>query len=108
MKVLIFLLILACSSTPEYEELGSWLGKTPHDLNAHPYFKGLPSTIRGDIYFFEDQTRPHSAAYCASLGGCEGLPIWDCQYLFQVKENRIIEARMTGTCPDKEAKLFPN
>lgn len=108
MKFLVLTLFLACSSTaPKKERLPQWIGKTAVDLNQHPYFKGLPSTVKGNTWLFEHLTRPESAAYCASLGGCAGLPVWDCHFEFKTESNRIVEAYKYGTCPEN-GELFPN
>lgn len=103
----IFFLLLACSSvTPEDREtiLEQWKGHETKELNEHFYFKNLPrNTIKHadgrETWIYRDQSTYQSAAYCQSLGGCMGIPFYNCDTAFSIKDGIILGAEQNGACP---------
>lgn len=103
----ITLLIVACS-TPSKEErevaLESWKGHTVEELKKHSYFRDLPVNKKKhpdgtETWIYRDQTKYQSSAYCQSLGGCMGLPYYNCDNGFSIKNGVIIAYQQSGTCP---------
>lgn len=109
MKFLLVLIpwMISCSSVPKEKvtvALESWKGRKATELDKHPYFKNIPlrkfKHPEGiEDWIFRDQTRFQTAAYCDSLGGCIGMPTYNCDIAFSVKEGIILGATESGTCP---------
>lgn len=111
MKFLFFTipLLVACSSRERLEKeviaLETWKGRPVSELKTHSYFKVLRQRkIEHDEgvtdLIFRDQTRFQTSAYCDSLGGCMGLPTYNCDIAFSVKNDVILGATRNGSCPD--------
>lgn len=103
---LTLLFLIACASTDEKRKVvwESWKGKTAKKLEKHPYFKHLPvqkvkHTSGLETWVFRDQSRFQSDSYCQSIGGCLGMPIYNCDNAFSIKNNIILGYEQNGTCP---------
>lgn len=110
MKVplLVSLIVLfACSSKPTKNPAlvrEEWKGHTTKELEDHPYFKSLPLNKRKheenlETWIYRDQSHYQSSAYCQSLGGCMGMPFYNCDSAFSVKNGIILGFEQNGSCP---------
>ncbi len=112
MQSFIFLLplclLLSCSSRKSDEKKAlaweSWSGKSTDEIKAHPYFKNLPmKKVKNksgvETWILRDQTRFQTDAYCSSLGGCLGMPTYNCNNVFSIKDNVILDFEQKGSCP---------
>lgn len=110
MKTILLIMILfslfSCSSTQDQKELAreSWKGRSTKELGKHPYFKHLPiKKVKHEYgletWIFRDQSRFQSDSYCQSLGGCQGIPIYNCDNGFSIKDDVILGFEQTGSCP---------
>lgn len=107
----VFLVLLGCSHQKQEEidqkrilALESWKGHSTSELLKHHYFGHLPvKKVKHDdgleTWVFRDQTRYQSSAYCQSLGGCTGIPFYQCDNAFTVKDDLILEFKQNGSCP---------
>lgn len=111
----IFIFITGCSSTQKKEDVAraieSWNGQDASALESHDYFKTLrKQKISHDDgienWIFRDQTRFQTSAYCDSLGGCMGLPTYNCDYAFSVQNGKVIGGSRTGSCPSPKVMKF--
>lgn len=108
-SILLFfaLLLAACSTTTQEQRevaLESWKGHTVEDLKKHSYFRDLPVNKKKhpegtETWIFRDQSRYQTSAYCQSLGGCMGLPYYNCDSAFSIKDGVILAYQQNGTCP---------
>ena len=104
---LLLLLLFSCAGKSQKQKLISfenWKGHSVKELDDHPYFKHLPlkKVKHSDdfqIWIYRDQSRFQSDTYCMSLGGCVGIPIYNCDHAFSVKDGVIIGFEQNGTCP---------
>ena len=100
--------LLSCRSkspTEETHEMQKWVGKSVSVLQKHPYFKNLPTkhfNHEGEAksVLFTNQSKFQTGAYCQSLGGCIGLPVYNCQHVVKYKNDIITGIEETGTCPE--------
>jgi hypothetical protein len=111
MKLLIwpFLLIshLSCTSVKKDEKIlawEEWKGRRVSALERHPYFKNLPITKMKhengrETWLLRDQSRFQTDAYCQALGGCIGLPNYNCDNAFSVEDGIIVTFEQSGSCP---------
>lgn len=111
MKVLILPLLLltgfSCTSVNRDEKIlawEEWKGRPVAALEEHPYFKTLPvSKIKHEdgleTWVLRDQARFQTDAYCQSLGGCIGMPTYNCDNAFSVKDGLILGYEQNGSCP---------
>lgn len=112
MKALIYpialSLLFSCSSRKREEEKAEawkeWQGKSVSAIKEHAYFKHLPlKKIKNEsgieTWILKDQTRFQTDAYCSSLGGCLGMPTYNCNNVFSVKNNVILDFEQNGSCP---------
>jgi hypothetical protein len=104
--LLLLFLITSCANREKKKELilESWIGRPVEKLKSHPYFKNLPMKKiqhEGGIetWMYRDQTRFQTDAYCQSLGGCIGLPTYNCDHAFSVKDGKILGYDQNGNCP---------
>jgi hypothetical protein len=110
MKVLIFLFFLSsCSQLTKKEHLArkSWNNRSIQEISQHPYFKNLPirKTIMSDGYekwLLQEEPRYQTKSYCNSLGGCLGIPSYDCESVFIVKDEIIVSLDQRGNCPSAQ------
>ena len=102
------LVILAACSTPSPKKKvlarEKWIGLTTKDIEKHPYFKNLPvkklkNTDGVETWVYRDQTNYQSSAYCQSLGGCMGMPFYNCDNAFSIKDGTILGYDQNGSCP---------
>lgn len=106
-KYFSFFLLLSCASRSDEKRVlvwEEWKGHAVEELKTHPYFKHLP--IKKIIHpqglqtwLLRDQSRFQSDSYCQSLGGCIGMPIYNCDNAFSVKEDVIMGFEQSGSCP---------
>lgn len=97
----------ACSSrtdTEEAHELARWNGKSIKELREHSYFRNLPQKESeqqdgSKTIIFTNQTKFQTDAYCQSLGGCIGLPTYNCQHVVKYKNDIVTGIEQLGTCP---------
>ena len=107
MKFIIPLIfIAACSNVNEKRNAAwkAWEGKSTDEIKNHAYFKNLDRKKiehKNEIetWIYKDQTPIQTSAYCQSLGGCQGMPIYNCDNAFSVKDHVIIGFEQVGTCP---------
>lgn len=112
MKTLMFFFILptlllpSCAANKKKRALAweDWKGRSTSELKEHPYFKILPITKKthddgNETWLLRDQSRFQSDAYCQSLGGCIGLPTYNCDNIFSVKNDLILGFEQKGSCP---------
>lgn len=108
MIIYIFFLLITLSSCTSREKtvhaLESWKGLNVSEIDKHPYFKNL-KVIKvkheksPDTWIYKDQTPFQTGAYCQSLGGCLGMPSYNCENAFSVENDVIIDLERKGTCP---------
>ena len=104
--ITLVVIVMSCS-TSEEKRLAtweSWKGLSTSEIGKHPYFKHLKVTkIRNEkgpeTWIYKDQTPFPTSAYCGSLGGCQGRPIYNCESAFSVENEKILGLEQTGTCP---------
>jgi hypothetical protein len=109
---LLFLLplltLLSCSSIKTEKKQNAawdaWKGRPTSKLDEHPYFKHLKvKKIKNssdiETWIFRDQSRFQTDSYCISIGGCIGMPIYNCDNVFSVKDNIILGFEQKGGCP---------
>lgn len=105
--ILVFILV-SCSSRKSDEKRAlawtQWKGKSVNEIDKNPYFKNLRTTkIKNksgiETWILRDQTQYQTDAYCSSLGGCTGMPTYNCNNVFSVKDNVILDFVQDGTCP---------
>lgn len=105
---LILVLLLSCShhNGKDTSVSSQWRGKFQDELLEHPYFKNLKviktQSQQRSQWRYIDQTPFQTGAYCQSLGGCLGLPSYNCQYQFNLKGIVIEEFEMSGVCPPRK------
>lgn len=99
-------ILFSCSSTEKQKELAweSWINQSVKELDKHPYFKNLPlKKIKHDngieTWLYRDQSRFQSDSYCQSLGGCQGMPIYNCDNAFSIQDGIILGFEQNGSCP---------
>lgn len=107
--LILFLAITACSTPQKQEERRllaqeDWKGHKIEELKGHRYFKFLPvKKIPHDggieTWVYKDQSKFHTGAYCQSLGGCVGMPQYNCENIFSVKDGIILGFEQDGGCP---------
>lgn len=103
----LLLSILSCSHQRANSGPSGWEQKTKEELLRHPYFKNLKvkqvsaSNEREQLLFF-DQTPFQTGASCQGLGGCLGLPSYNCQYQILLIKNKIHEFNSVGVCPPRK------
>lgn len=103
----ITLLFFSCSTTTKEERdiaLESWKGHSVEDLKKHSYFRELPVNKKkhqdgSETWILRDQSRYQTSAYCQSLGGCMGMPYYNCDNAFSIKDGIIQAFEQNGTCP---------
>lgn len=100
-------IITSCSNVDEKRNAAwkAWEGKSTDEIKKHAYFKNLNRKKiehKNDIetWIYKDQTPIQTSAYCQSLGGCQAMPIYNCENAFSVKNHVIIGFEQAGTCPD--------
>lgn len=106
---ILLLVTTACSSPQKQEEkrtlaLEDWKGHNVSELEEHRYFKFLPlKKIPHDggieTWVYKDQSKFQTGAYCQSLGGCMGMPQYNCENIFSVKDGVILGFEQDGGCP---------
>ncbi len=109
LPLLILILITAsCSSRKAVEKRllaqEDWKGRNVSELKEHPYFQHLPITKIPhedgiETWVLRDQSKFQTDAYCQSLGGCMGMPQYNCDNAFSVKDNVILGFDQSGGCP---------
>lgn len=106
-KLLILFTFTTCTTISEEEKFAAWEeweGLSTYTLEEHPYFKNLPLTkiknAQGpETWIFKDESRFQTKAYCDSLGGCIGMPTYNCSNAFSVEKGVILGFEQTGSCP---------
>jgi hypothetical protein len=108
--LLSFLLLLSCSTKKlrekQLKSWESWNGRNVSEIEEHPYFKNIRhrKQIKHDdgseTWLFKDQTPVQTGAYCQSLGGCTGMPIYNCENAFSIKDGIVQGFEQKGTCPE--------
>ena len=105
-SLLTFFILISCASSDEKRKIAweSWKGKTTKEIEKHPYFQRLPiqkvrNTSGLETWVFRDQGRFQSDSYCQSIGGCLGMPIYNCDNAFSIKDNIVLGYEQNGTCP---------
>ena len=61
-----------------------------------------------ETWIFKDQTPFQSSAYCQSLGGCQGMTIYNCESAFSVKDDEILGFEQSGICPGIKTSEWQN
>jgi hypothetical protein len=104
----LFLVLVSCSSgkiaKKQHAAWETWKGEPVAKLDEHPYFKLLKvkkikNTSGIETWLYRDQSRFQSDSYCMSIGGCIGMPIYNCDNIFSVQENVILGFEQKGSCP---------
>lgn len=101
----LLLLFYSCSSQEKKQlKMDEWEGIKTSALEEHPYFKNLPlNKIKNksgiETWVFRDQTRFQTDAYCQGIGGCLGLPTYNCNNIFSVQNEIILDFEQKGSCP---------
>lgn len=99
------LLLSSCSTTEDrVRAWEAWKGRPVSDISRSPYFRGLKVTkIKHEdhleTWIYKDQTPFQTDAYCQSLGGCIGMPIYNCNNAFSIKNDQIVDFEQKGSCP---------
>ena len=97
--------LISCSSKEQKTQAqNEWVGVSVSKLYEHPYFKNLPvSKVKNksgiETWIFKDQSKFQTDAYCQSLGGCMGMPIYNCNNIFSVEDSIILDFKQSGSCP---------
>ncbi len=102
----VLFLSISCSNVDQKRNTAwkSWEGKSTEEIKKHSYFKNLKRKKiehKNDIetWIYKDQTPIQTSGYCQSMGGCQGIPIYNCDNAFSVRDNVIIGFEQVGTCP---------
>lgn len=105
-------LLLSCSSTENQKKVAweSWISRPVKEIEKHPYFRNLPvkkiKHANGiETWLYRDQSRFQSDSYCQSLGGCQGLPIYNCDNAFSIQDGIILGFEQNGSCPGPKVIL---
>jgi hypothetical protein len=106
--ILIMTLYVSCS-TPGRDEKrlrawSKWKARTTTEIKEHPYFEHLtPKIINHDnkiqTWVFLDQSKFQSDSYCQSIGGCRGIPVYNCENAFSIKNDLVLGFEQRGVCP---------
>ena len=105
--ILLALSFISCTSiNPDKKVLAweEWKGLPTSALDQNAYLKSLPVTkVKHpdglETWVLRDQARFQTGAYCQSLGGCIGVPTYNCDNAFSVKDNIILGFEQNGSCP---------
>ena len=115
LPLLLVLCLMSCSSRSENKHLiwEEWKGQSTELLAQHPYFKNLPlKKVKHkdglETWVFQDQTKFQTGAYCQSLGGCMGMPIYNCNNAFSVQAGKILGFERSGSCPNDSTVEVPD
>lgn len=89
-----------------------WKGLPTSAISKNDYLKNLPITKLKhedglETWVLRDQARFQTSAYCQSLGGCIGMPVYNCDNAFSVKEDVILDFEQNGSCPGVKAIEAP-
>ena len=103
----LMILLLSCSSIKKEDRLlawETWKGKSVTDIEKQHYFKNLTVVkIKHEegleTWILRDQTQIQTGSYCQSLGGCLGMPTYNCDNAFSVKDGVILSFEQNGSCP---------
>ena len=81
-----------------------WKGLPTSAISKNDYLKSLPVTkVKHEdgleTWVLRDQSRFQTDAYCQSLGGCMGMPTYNCDNAFSVKNDIILDFEQNGSCP---------
>lgn len=118
--ILISLTLVSCARNPvskfkEDQKVAweAWKGLPTKTIEKNPYFKHLPvSKVKHpdglETWLYRDQSRFQSDSYCQSLGGCIGMPIYNCDNVFSVKDDVILGFEQNGGCPGFKTIEVPN
>lgn len=105
-SLILLITLVACAKSEEKRKLAQsdWHGLEASALKDHKYFKTLPlKKIQNksgiETWIFRDQTSFQTDAYCSSLGGCLGMPTYNCNNIFSVKDGIILDFEQNGSCP---------
>ncbi|MFP5384502.1 MAG: hypothetical protein ACLGHN_00385 [Bacteriovoracia bacterium] len=115
-KLLIIIAFISCSTVSEEEKIAAWEeweGLSTETLEEHPYFKNLPlAKVKRDdgpeTWIFKDESRFQTKAYCDSLGGCLGMPTYNCNNVFSVEKGVILGFEQSESCPGIKTIEAPN
>lgn len=96
--ILLALGFISCARVDHDKKVLSWedwKGLPVNSILENPYLKQLPITkVKHEdgleTWLLRDQSRFQTDAYCQSLGGCMGMPMYNCDNVFSVKENVIL------------------
>ena len=107
MKIVCLLLLISSCTHYKEKQLAareSWKGHSVLELRNHPYFKNLVTKKiqhknGSETWILRDSSKFQTSAYCESLGGCMGLPTYDCESIFSVKDDAILSLEQNGSCP---------
>lgn len=112
--LLVIIIFSACARNEQKKELAQsdWKGLEASAILSHSYFKSLPHKIIKnksgiETWIFRDQTRFQTDAYCSSLGGCAGMPTYNCNNVFSVQNNIILDFEQNGSCPGTKTIKAP-
>lgn len=107
--LLILVMTSGCSFVKKQEKnrllaQEDWKGHNVSELKEHTYFKYLPvKKIKHEdgveTWILKDQSKFQTGAYCQGLGGCMGMPQYNCDNAFSVKDDMIIGFEQSGGCP---------
>lgn len=103
--LLILPILFACAGQEKKQQaLNKWEGVKVSELKDHPYFKNLPmNKVKNqsgiETWILRDQTRYQTDAYCQGLGGCLGMPTYNCNNIFIVQNDVILDFEQNGSCP---------
>ncbi len=109
MKFLILLAfgLVSCSQVNQDKKVlawEEWKGLPVAAISKNAYLKSLPITkVKHEdgleTWVLRDQARFQTGAYCQSLGGCMGMPMYNCDNAFSVKDDVILDFEQNGSCP---------
>jgi hypothetical protein len=100
------ILLTSCASRQKEEKVAweAWRGHRVEEVLSHSYFRTLPlKKIQHDeteTWIFRHQSKFQTDAYCQSLGGCMGMPYFNCDNAFSIKNKVVLDFEQKGSCPD--------
>jgi hypothetical protein len=104
----LLMVVMSCSTKKLKEKTllvkEEWKGRSVEELKEHPYFKNLrvkkiSHEDQTETWIYRDQSHIQTSAYCDSLGGCMGMPFYNCDTAFTIKNGVVEGVEQNGGCP---------
>lgn len=100
------ILLTSCATHKKNQKLvwEAWKGRRVEEVLGHSYFRTLPLKkihhAENETWIFRQQSKFQTDAYCQSLGGCIGMPTYNCDNAFSIKDKIVLDFEQKGSCPE--------